>query len=107
MNGWTAIGKLDDIPNLGARVVSTPVGDVAIIRTGDDQVFAIRDQCPHKGGPLSQGIVHGHKVTCPLHNWVIDLGTGEAVKPDEGAVACFAVRVQDGVVSLRLDKSTT
>lgn len=105
MSDWTAVGKLEDIPSLGSRIVSTSMGNIAIIRTGDDQVFAVRDRCPHKGGPLSQGIVHGHKVTCPLHNWVIELETGEAVKPDEGKVACFAVQVQDGIISVRLEKS--
>lgn len=107
MNGWTTVGKLDDIPSLGSRTVTTSIGDIAIIRTSDDQVFAVRDRCPHKGGPLSQGIVHGHKVTCPLHNWVIELKTGEAVKPDEGSVACFAVRVENGVVSVRLASAHT
>lgn len=107
INGWTRIGKLDDIPSLGSRVVATPIGDIAIIRAGDDQVFAVRDRCPHKGGPLSQGIIHGHKVTCPLHNWVIELKTGEAVGPDEGKVACFAVRVEDGIVSVRLKSAHT
>jgi nitrite reductase (NADH) small subunit len=58
---------------LGSRVVRTPSGDIAVFRTGDDEVFALDDRCPHKGGPLSQGIVHNKRVTCPLHNFVIEL----------------------------------
>jgi nitrite reductase (NADH) small subunit len=76
MYDWHEIGALDDIPRLGSRVVQTPHGDVAVFRTADDQVFALRDRCPHKGGPLSQGIVHGHRITCPLHNWVLELESG-------------------------------
>ncbi|NQV82591.1 MAG: nitrite reductase small subunit NirD [Rhodospirillales bacterium] len=100
MSEWIDIGTLDDIPRLGARVVRAPGGDIAVFRTADDRVFALHDQCPHKGGPLSQGIVHGGQVTCPLHNWKIELATGEAAEPDEGATACFPVRVEGGKVSL-------
>ena len=100
--GWIPIGRVDDIPRQGARVVATEAGAVAVFRTGDDEIFALRDKCPHKGGPLSQGIVHGRKVACPLHDWNIDLGTGRAVAPDEGCAARFAVRVSDGEVSLSL-----
>jgi len=74
---WTDVGAVTDIPLRGARRVPTPEGDIAVFRTGDGRVFALRDQCPHKGGPLSQGIVHGHAVACPLHNWSIELATGE------------------------------
>ena len=81
---WVDIGALTDIPARGARVVKAPGGDIAVFRTVDDEVFALRDRCPHKGGPLSQGIVHGAAVTCPLHNWVIDLLSGEATGADDG-----------------------
>jgi nitrite reductase (NADH) small subunit len=81
---WTDVGAVTDIPRRGARRVPTPQGDIAVFRTGDDQVFALRDACPHKGGPLSQGIVHGHGVACPLHNWIIDLATGEPTGADRG-----------------------
>lgn len=93
-NQWLEIGRLDDIPRLGARVVRTKDGDVAVFRTADDRVFALRDRCPHKGGPLSQGIVHGQTVTCPLHNWGIALETGMAVPPDEGCAARYPVKVE-------------
>lgn len=81
---WIDVGAITDIPSRGARRVPTPTGDVAIFRTGDGKVFALKDACPHKGGPLSQGIIHGHAVTCPLHAWSIDLATGEPMGADRG-----------------------
>ncbi len=98
--GWIDIGALDDVPRQGARIVRTPSGCIAVFRTADDRVFAIDDRCPHKGGPLSQGIVHGASVTCPLHNWVISLESGVAEGADEGSVACFRVKVEDGRIHL-------
>lgn len=91
---WTAIGSIADIPPRGARCVATPQGRIAVFRTADNQVFAIDDHCPHKGGPLSQGIVHGAAVTCPLHNWVISLETGKALGADEGSVRTIPVKVE-------------
>jgi nitrite reductase (NADH) small subunit len=91
---WIAIGTIDDIPVRGARCVNTPLGRIAVFRTAEDKVFAIEDQCPHKQGPLSQGIVHGNAVTCPLHNWVISLETGRAQGADEGAVQTIPVKVE-------------
>ncbi len=99
---WIEVGVLSDIPRLGARVVRTADGDIAIFRTDDDEVFALRDKCPHKGGPLSQGIVHGRKVACPLHDWKIHLDSGMAVAPDEGCAARFPVRVEGETVFLSL-----
>lgn len=100
MSNWIDIGALDDIPVRGARVVKTARGCVAVFRTGEDEVFALDDRCPHKGGPLSEGIVHGRAVTCPLHNWVIAFETGAAQGADEGAVATYPARVEDGRVLL-------
>lgn len=100
--GWVEIGMVGEIPRQGARVVRTSEGDIAVFRTADDQVFALRDKCPHKGGPLSQGIVHGNKVACPLHDWRIHLDTGEAVAPDEGCAASFPVRVEGELIFLSL-----
>jgi len=93
---WIDIGALDDIPLRGARVVKTPLGCVALFRTEETEVHAISDSCPHKGGPLSDGIVHGKKVTCPLHNWVFSLETGEAQGADAGRVDTYVVRIEDG-----------
>lgn len=98
---WKPVCKVADIPVLGARVVSRPgLPDVAIFRSSEDKVFALLDRCPHRGGPLSQGIVSGERVTCPLHNWNIELGSGEAVAPDQGCAQRFSVKVEDGVVHL-------
>lgn len=101
-DGWLDIGHIDDIPRQGARVVTAPGGNIAVFRTLDDAVFALADRCPHKGGPLSQGIVHGHQVACPLHDWRIRLDTGLAVAPDEGCAARYPVRVDAGRIRLRL-----
>ena len=100
MADWIKVGQLSDIPSLGARVVQTAEGPIAVFRAADDHVFALHDSCPHKQGPLSEGIVHGHQVTCPLHNWVIELETGEAAAPDQGRTACLPVKVEDGLVWL-------
>ncbi|MCQ0988801.1 nitrite reductase small subunit NirD [Jiella marina] len=90
---WYKIGLVTDIPKRGARCLNTPLGRVAVFRTADDRVFAMEDRCPHKGGPLSQGIVHDRSVTCPLHNAVISLESGEMKGPDEGTVKTFAIRI--------------
>jgi nitrite reductase (NADH) small subunit len=98
---WVAICHIDDIPVLGSRRVERPRGAaVALFRTGADAVFALLDRCPHKGGPLSQGIVFGERVACPLHNWSIGLCDGVAASPDEGCTPRFAVRMVDGQVHL-------
>lgn len=98
---YVAICKLEDIPSLGARRYKRDDGKViAIFRNAEDKVFALQDKCPHKGGPLSQGIVFGESVACPLHNWCIGLNDGKAVAPDEGVAEKFAARVTGGVVEL-------
>lgn len=97
------IAALEDIPRQGARVVKTATGCIAIFRTADDLVFALEDRCPHKGGPLSEGIVHGSQVTCPLHGMVFDLATGLAQGADEGRVATHPARVEGGRVLLAAD----
>lgn len=102
MNNWTDILDVNDIPRLGARVVRHGKLDIAVFRNADDEIFALEDRCPHKGGPLSQGIVHGRRVTCPLHNWNIELESGCAVAPDQGCAREFPVRVEDGRVFLDL-----
>ena len=94
------IGGLTDIPAQGARVVKTAFGCVAIFRTAEDQIFALDDRCPHKGGPLSEGIVHGSQVTCPLHNWAFDMVTGQAQGADSGQVATYPVRIEAGRIWL-------
>ena len=104
-NEWKVICRVDDIPVLGARVVKRAgQPSVAIFRNSEDKVFALLDRCPHKGGPLSQGIVFGERVACPLHNWSIELGSGCAAAPDEGCTQKFSVRVENGDVSLDVNE---
>lgn len=102
MSDWIEIAQLDEIPVLGSRVVKTDSLDIAIFRTSDDRIFAVRDACPHKQGPLSQGIVHGTSVTCPLHNWKIDLASGEALGADEGCTNVYDTKVENSMVYLRI-----
>lgn len=100
---WIAIGQTADIPLRGACCVATPQGRIAVFRTVENRFFAIEDRCPHKGGPLSQGIVHGAHVTCPLHGWVISLETGKAQGADEGSVRTFALKVEGGKLLISSD----
>ena len=100
---WLEIGHVEDIPLRGARCVKTPTGKIAVFRTADNAVHALDDMCPHKRGPLSQGIVHDAGVTCPLHNWVISLEDGRVRGPDEGYVRTYPLRVENGTIFLALD----
>lgn len=99
---WIDIGSINDVPLLGARLVKTSKGCIAVFRTAESQAFAIEDKCPHKTGPLSQGIVHDKSVTCPLHNWVISLETGKALGADVGEVRTFPLKVEGGRLLLDL-----
>ncbi|GFE66471.1 nitrite reductase small subunit NirD [Litoreibacter roseus] len=100
MSNWIDIAALQDIPQRGARMVKTAHGCVAVFRTGEDEIYALDNACPHKAGPLAEGIVHGKAVTCPLHNWVISLETGLAQGADEGQVATHPARVEGGRILL-------
>ena len=104
MSDWKKLCALDEIPQQGSRVVKSPNGggDIAVFRTAADEIFALHDKCPHKGGPLSQGIVAGMVVTCPMHSWKIQLEDGEAVAPDKGCSKSFAVKLERGEVWLKL-----
>ena len=93
-DSWTSIGNVNDIPVAGARVVTLPGCRIAVFRTEDNQIFALEDRCPHRGGPISQGIVHDKWVTCPLHNLVIDLTNGEA--DDDGCAPVCTIAAQVG-----------
>ncbi len=100
---WTAVCRVEDIPKLGSRVLrQAGADDIAVFRASDDHIFAVVDRCPHKGGPLSAGLVHGHAVTCPLHGWNINLESGQAQAPDEGCAHKVAVKVEAGQVYLNL-----
>ncbi|MDH5735419.1 MAG: nitrite reductase small subunit NirD [Gammaproteobacteria bacterium] len=102
MSNWIEVVSLKDIPKLGSRVIDAKQMKIAVFRTSDDRVFAIKNACPHKGGPLSEGIVHGTSVTCPLHNWKIDLASGEALGPDHGCTNVFPVKIENGQVFIEL-----
>jgi nitrite reductase (NADH) small subunit len=102
MSSFVKVAKLGDIPPLGSRVIRKGDVKIAVFRTADDQVFALLDKCPHKGGPLSQGIVHGCRVTCPLHSMVVELASGQAVAPDEGHALTFPTKVEDGTILIDL-----
>jgi nitrite reductase (NADH) small subunit len=101
MTDWKPVCLVSDVPSLGARRVQRAQGlPVALFRTADDRIFALLDRCPHKGGPLSQGIVFGHSVACPLHNWTIALADGQAAAPDAGCTPAFACKVEGRQVLL-------
>ncbi len=102
MTNWVRVAPLDDIPKLGARVVRTKDVDIGVFRLEDDRVLAVNNRCPHKGGPLSEGIVYGDKIACPLHSWKISLIDGKAEEPDVGQTACFNTRIEGGIVFLEL-----
>jgi nitrite reductase (NADH) small subunit len=102
MMNWTSICRVEDIPKLGARVVRSAHGNIAVFRNAEDEVFALLDKCPHRGGPLSQGIVFGRKVACPLHGWNIGLDDGNAVAPDAGCTRSFPVKIENGQVLLEV-----
>ena len=100
---WIDVGAIEDVPKRGARLIKAAWGCIAVFRTADDRVFALDDRCPHKGGPLSQGIVHGTRVTCPLHDAVVSLETGVVEGPDEGRAATVDARVEGGRILLDRD----
>jgi len=108
MSNWKVFCKVEDIPVLGSRRIARAGStDVAIFRNTEDKVFALLDRCPHKGGPLSQGIVFGESVACPLHNWTIGLADGCAKAPDVGCTQSFTVKVEDRQVMLDTEELTT
>jgi nitrite reductase (NADH) small subunit len=102
MSNWKKVCPIDEIPRLGSRQVKSESGIIAVFRTSDDQIFALRDRCPHKGGSLSQGIVTDKVVTCPLHSWKIQFESGEAVAPDKGCAKPYPTKVEDGLVWIEL-----
>ena len=107
VRNWIHVGNIDDIPQRGSRCVKNGEMTIALFRTADDRIFALEDRCPHGNGALSQGIVHDGSVTCPLHNWVISLKTGDAQGADEGKAAAYPIRLEDGAIYLDLSLSHT
>ncbi len=107
MIDYIDIGAVEDIPVRAARLVKTDHGCIAVFRTSSNKVYAIDDKCPHKGGPLSNGIQHDERITCPLHNWVFDLNTGRAQGADEGTVKTYDIKVVDDRIMLHRSAITT
>jgi len=101
IENWLNVCDLDEIPVRGARRFRTSMGEIAVFRTSSEAVYAIDNQCPHKKGPLSEGIVHDSAVTCPLHNWVIDLQSGQARGADSGCVKTYPTKVAEGRVLVK------
>ncbi len=104
VSNWIDLGSLDAIPRRGARCVLSPAAKLPSSGRRRTRSFALENRCPHRGGPLAEGIVHGASVTCPLHNWVFDLATGKATGADEGAVRTYPVNVVDGRVYMGFDE---
>ncbi len=104
---WVRVGLRSDIPKRGARRVQNGAVTIAVFRTAEDRILALEDKCPHKNGPLSQGIIHGDCVTCPLHNWVISLETGNALGADEGQTMSVPVKLDGDVIYLGLNRQTS
>lgn len=102
MANWIKITEVENIPSMGSRKVVIDEIEIAIFKTKDDSIFAINNTCPHKQGKLSEGLVHEHIVTCPLHNWDIDLATGEALGNDSGCTNVYESKVEDGILYLSL-----
>ncbi|PIB25017.1 tRNA-(guanine-N1)-methyltransferase [Amylibacter kogurei] len=103
MSNYIDIGAVTDIPIRAARLVKTMHGCIAVFRTATDKVYALDDKCPHKGGPLSNGIQHDESITCPLHNWVFDLNTGMAKGADEGSVRTYDIKLDNGRILINSD----
>ncbi len=101
-DNWIEVGSIEDIPTLGSRVIESAEGDIALFRNSEDEVFALRNSCPHKGGPLADGLVAGRQVTCPLHSWTLELETGEVIAPDKGCARSYPVKIDNQVIYLNL-----
>jgi len=101
-NNWIEVCKLDEIPPSQARTVQAGDNMIAVFRLTDDRVKAVENRCPHKQGPLAEGIISGDDILCPLHNWRISLDSGEVAAPDEGCVKTYPVKVEDGQVFLSI-----
>lgn len=102
MATWFKITEVENIPSMGSRKVVVGDMEIALFKTKDDSIFAINNICPHRQGKLSEGLVHDHVVTCPLHNWDIDLETGEAMGNDSGCTGVYETKIEEGIVYLKL-----
>ena len=102
MSKWYKITAIENIPFMGSRKVEIGEIEIAIFKTRDGSLFAVNNVCPHKKGKLSEGLVHEKQVTCPLHNWEIDLQTGLALGNDSGCTSIYETKIEDGILFLSL-----
>ena len=102
MAKWYKITEIENIPFMGSRKVEIGEIEIAIFKTRDGSIFAINNICPHKKGKLSEGLVHETQVTCPLHNWEIDLKTGLTLGNDKGCTRIYETRIEEGIIYICL-----
>jgi len=102
MSNWIKIIEIEDVPLMGSRKVVVGDDEIVIFKTKDGSIFAVNNVCPHKQGKLSEGLVHGHMVTCPLHNWDIDLETGIVKDEDNSCTKKYETKIEEGVIYLAL-----
>ena len=106
---WVRITACDNIPAREGRSVVVGRREIAVFNLGD-RFLAAANQCPHKGGPLADGIVTGTSVVCPLHAWKVDLVTGCVERPATATQPCvetYPTRVEDGILVVGLPASST
>lgn len=96
------VAHVDEIPYQVGKEVSVDNIEIAIFRLSSGKFKAVENRCPHKQGPLSEGIVSGEFVFCPLHDWKIDLTSGDVQKPDDGCVQTYSVEVMNNEVFIRI-----
>ncbi len=102
MSNWIKIIQVEDVPVMGSRKVVVGDDEIVIFKTRDESIFAVNNVCPHKQGKLSEGLVHDHMVTCPMHNWDIDLETGVVKDEDNSCTKKYETKVEEGVIYLAL-----
>jgi nitrite reductase (NADH) small subunit len=99
---WIRITKTENIPLREGRSVRIGDHEIAIFNLGN-RFAAIDNDCPHRGGPMCDGIVSGSTVVCPLHGWKISLDSGAVLRPEVCVrVETYPVRVIDGTIAVQL-----
>ena len=97
-----ALGPIDQIPLGEARVFRVGGRDIAVFRCRTGDVFATSAECPHRGGPLADGLTGKHSVICPLHGFLFDLRTGEAPGRDCARLVTHRVTLLAGALTVEL-----
>ncbi|MBI2884727.1 MAG: nitrite reductase small subunit NirD [Candidatus Omnitrophica bacterium] len=103
MPTWRLVTECGTIPVREGRRVICGKEEVALFNLGADAYLAVENRCPHRQGPLADGIVAGTSVYCPLHSWRINLETGCAISGGEGCVKRYPVKIADGKIYLAFD----